>query len=78
MQEWLVFSDYAPESNLIPTFVIVPFFVFVFVFFNYAPEAYLIVTFIIVIVSLLPAQKFAHIGKMPPTQCFALLVIPNR
>ena len=45
MQEWLVFSDYAPESNLIPTFVIVPFFenfVFVFVFFNYAPEAYLI------------------------------------
>ena len=45
MQEWLVFSDYAPESNLIPTFVIVPFFenfVFVFVFFDYAPEAYLI------------------------------------
>ena len=77
MQEWLVFSDYAPESNLIPTFVIVPIFenfVFVFVFLNYAPEAYLIVTFIIV----QPAQKFAHIGKMPPTQCFALLVIPNR
>ena len=77
VQEWLVFSDYAPESNLIPTFVIVPFFenfVFVFVFLNYAPEGYLIVTFIIV----QPAQKFAHIGKMPPTQCFALLVIPNR
>ena len=79
MQEWLVFSDYAPESNLIPTFVIVPFvenfvFVFVFVFFNYAPEMYLLVTFIIV----QPAQKSAHIGKMPPTQCFALLVIPNR
>ena len=33
VQEWLVFSDYAPESNLIPTFVIVLFFkkiVFVF------------------------------------------------
>ena len=41
MQEWLVFSDYAPESNLIPTFVIVPFFKkFVFVFLNRAPETH--------------------------------------
>ena len=49
MQEWLVFSDYAPESNLIPTFVIVPFFKkIVFVFLNHAPETYLIVTIVIV------------------------------
>ena len=47
MQEWLVFSDYAPESNLIPTFVIVPFFN-KFVFLNHAPETYLIVTIVIV------------------------------
>ena len=49
VQEWLVFSDYAPESNLIPTFVIVPFFKkIVFVFLNHAPETYLIVTIVIV------------------------------
>ena len=43
MQEWLVFSNYAPESNLISTFVIALFFEnIVFVFLDYTPESNLI------------------------------------
>ena len=69
MQEWLVFSDYAPESNLIPTFVIVPFFN-KFVFLNHAPETYLIVTIVIV--------QFSHLKNLPIlARCLQPNVLPS-